>query len=69
LKDKDEIQVGIIGLQMWQEKFFDLLPSSVLEEPYEVSFITIFSAQTDEVTGDKPKIWDYFDDEIDATEK
>ena len=34
LRGKNEEKVGAIGLQLSQSSFYDLLPSTVLEEPY-----------------------------------
>ena len=33
---------GLIGLQLSHSDYDNLLPSSVLEEPYSLSFITVF---------------------------
>lgn len=38
---------GIIGLQLNQQDYDQLVPSTVLEEPYELSFIAVFDARTD----------------------
>ena len=67
LKDANQNKVGVIGLQLSQDKFFELLPSTVLEEPYQLSFMTILSNQTDE-NGDKKRIWSYYESEMDESE-
>ena len=33
---------GLIGLQLSHSDYHNLLPSSVLEKPYSLSFITVF---------------------------
>ena len=64
LKDKNQQKVGIIGLQLSQDKFYDLLPSTVLEAPYQLSFITMLSSKQD-AEGNNPIIWQYYEDDID----
>ena len=40
---------GVIGLQLRQSDYDSLLPSTVLEEPYELSFIAVFDASTNDL--------------------
>ena len=48
-EDLKALQVkGIIGLQLSQSDYDKLLPSTVLEEPYPLSFIAVF----DKASGD-----------------
>ena len=59
IRDGNSAKVGAIGLQLSQDKFYDLLPSTVLEEPYQLSFITIFEHNKDQ-SKDKKMIWSYY---------
>jgi len=40
---------GIIGLQLNQKDYNQLVPSTVLEQPYELSFIAVFDAESDQL--------------------
>jgi hypothetical protein len=40
---------GIIGLQLNQKDYDQLVPSTVLEEPYELSFIAVFDKKSDQL--------------------
>ena len=40
---------GVIGLQLRQSDYDSLLPSTVLEEPYELSFLAVFEAGTNDL--------------------
>ena len=51
---------GLIGLQLSHSDYDNLLPSSVLEEPYSLAFITVFDK-------DWNIIWDR-QEKIDAEE-
>lgn len=61
LRGKNEEKVGAIGLQLSQSSFYDLLPSTVLEEPYQLAFISIFESNSDP-TQDKSMVWSYYKD-------
>ena len=37
---------GVIGIQIKQKHYGKIIPTSVLEEPYQISFIAAFEANT-----------------------
>ena len=45
-EDEPGVFKGVIGLQLKQSDYEELLPSTVLEEPYELSFIAVFENNT-----------------------
>ena len=44
---------GIIGLQLSQSDYDELLPSTVLEEPYQLSFISVFDMRSGDLIWSK----------------
>ena len=49
---------GVIGIQIKQKHYGQILPTSVLEEPYQISFIAAFEANTDKL------IWHQMDPRV-----